>query len=169
MTNAPPPDRDQGRARVRQDMTTNRESLPVADAIADLQVADRKALLRDLASRAARSLSIVEKVIFDALARREELGSTGIGKGVAIPHARLPEVKKPFGILVRLKHPMDFNAVDGEPVDLVFLLLLPAADEAGSLNALACVARKLRNPNALGEMRRAPNRALLYTAIMRRD
>ena len=64
---------------------------------------------------------------------------------------------------------MDFNAVDGEPVDLVFVLLLPAADEPGSLNALAGVARKLRNPNALGELRRASNRALLYTAIMRRD
>jgi len=144
------------------------ENLPVADAIADLPVADKKALLRDLASRAARSLDIAESVIFDALAKREELGSTGVGNGVAIPHARLPEVRAPFGILTRLKQPMDFNAVDGQPVDLVFLLLLPKGDESACLTALASVARKLRHPNVLGELRRASNRALLYTAIMRK-
>ena len=150
-------------------MAIARDILPVADVIPDLQVANRNALLRDFAIRAARSLQIAEGIVFDALARREDLGSTGIGKGVAIPHARLPEVQAPFGIFVRLKQPLDFNAVDGEPVDLVFLLLLPAGDEAGSLNALACVARKLRNPKALAELRRASNRALLYTAVMRRD
>jgi PTS system nitrogen regulatory IIA component len=143
--------------------------LPVADAIVDLDIADKKLLLRELARRASASLPIAHGVIFDALVRREELGSTGIGKGVAIPHARMAEVRAPFGILVRLKQPMNFNAVDGQAVDLVFLLLLPAGDESGSLNALSCVARKLRNPRALEELRAAANRALLYTAIMRRD
>jgi PTS system nitrogen regulatory IIA component len=81
-------------------------------------------LLHDLAHRVAPLLKVDHASVFNALLKREELGSTGVGNGVAIPHVRLEQVKEPFGIMVRLKGPIDFNAVDGQLVDLVCLLLL---------------------------------------------
>jgi PTS system nitrogen regulatory IIA component len=100
--------------------------------------------------------------------KREELGSTRVGNGVAIPHARLEQVRKPFGILVRLKEPIDFNAMDDQLVDLVCLLLLPTGTEEGQLNSMASVARRLRSPDVLRELRRAPNRVVLYNVMMGR-
>jgi PTS system nitrogen regulatory IIA component len=76
--------------------------------------------------------------------KSEELGCTGFGGGVSIPHACFQKVKKPFGVMVRLKQPIEFDAIDGQPVDIVFLLVLPAASQLDQLNALATVARKLR-------------------------
>jgi Phosphoenolpyruvate-dependent sugar phosphotransferase system, EIIA 2 len=78
--------------------------------------------------------------------KREELGSTGTGGGVAIPHARIQELNEPFGIFARLNRPIDFQAIDTRPVDLVFLLLLPGDPVGEQLKALATVARKLRDP-----------------------
>jgi PTS system nitrogen regulatory IIA component len=77
----------------------------------------------------------------------------------------LREVKKPFGLLARLKEPIDFEAVDGRPVDIVFLLLLPAASQLEQLNALAAVARKLRDPEVLRLLRAAPNAPALHAAV----
>jgi nitrogen PTS system EIIA component len=88
-----------------------------------------------------------------------------MGEGVALPHARLPEVKKPFGVLARLRKEIDFAAIDGAPVDLVFLLLLPAAADGDQLNALAAVARKLRNPDVAAALRNAGDVAQMYGAI----
>jgi len=99
------------------------------------------------------------------LLKREDLGSTGIGKGVAIPHARLPELRRPCGLLARLKSPIEFDAIDGEPVDVVFVLLLPGAAENEALAALALVARALRAPETLARLRRAKNMSELYSAI----
>jgi hypothetical protein len=90
--------------------------------------------------------------------------ATGIGHGVAIPHARLRAVKKPFALLARLKSPIEFDAVDGRPVDLVFLLLLPASSRLDQLNALAAVARKLRDADVLRRMRSATTAVELYRA-----
>jgi PTS system nitrogen regulatory IIA component len=87
----------------------------------------------------------------------DELVSTGIGNGVSIPHARLREIKKPFGLLARLKQPLDYQAIDGEPVDIVFMLLLPAFSQLEQLNALAVVARKLRDEAVLKRARSAAN------------
>ena len=98
------------------------------------------------------------------LTKREELGSTGMGGGIAIPHARLAPLDRPFGLLARLKRPLDFEAVDGRAVDLVFLLLQPGAAQS-DLNALACVARALRDGTRLEKMRAAPSSAELYRAI----
>jgi len=86
-----------------------------------LALADKEALLHDLAHRTAPLLKVNHVIIFNALLKREELGSTGVGNGVAVPHVRLERVKKPFGILARLKEPIDFNAVDGQLVDLILL------------------------------------------------
>jgi PTS system nitrogen regulatory IIA component len=97
--------------------------------------------------------------------KRDELGSTGLGGGISIPHARFREVKKPFGLLVRLSQPIEFEAIDGRPVDLVFLLLLPAASQLDQLNALAAVARKLRDADVLRKLRAANSSAELYRAV----
>jgi len=141
--------------------------LPIADSITDLDVGDKRHLLHDLAYRASKTVSIDGDTIFHALLKREALGSTGVGDGVAIPHARM-QVKQPYGMIARLKHPIEFNAIDGEPVDLVCLLLLPEANAPGQLDAMAAVARRLRDPNVRRELRNAPNRVILYNVLTAR-
>jgi len=137
----------------------------IADTVVDLSVHSKSALLHDLAHRAALVLKVDDDVVFGALLKREELGSTGMGNGVAIPHVRLEQVKKPFGILARLKDAIDFDAIDGEPVDLVCLLLLSKENEQAQLNTLAAVARRLRRPEVLEDLRRAPNRVVFYNIM----
>ena len=99
------------------------------------------------------------------IAKREELGSTGVGNGVALPHARLPSLKTPFALFARLRHGIDFDAIDGEKVDIVVLLLLPEAGDGAKGNALACVARALRDAEALRKIRGAPDRDALFRII----
>ena len=132
----------------------------------DLRLSDKRAVLQELAQRAAAATSMPEERIVSELLKREELGSTGVGAGIAIPHTRMPEVKKPFGVLVRLKDAIDFGAIDGQPVDIVFLLLLPPAPAAESLAALATVTRKLRDGNVLGRLRSAQGNRQIYDAIV---
>ena len=140
----------------------------IVDTVVDLPVPSKSALLHDLAHRAALVLKVDDDTVFSALLKREELGSTGVGNGVALPHVRLEQVKKPFAILARLKHPIDFDAIDGQPVDLVCLLLLSKENESAQLNALAGIARRLRRPELLEELRRAPNRVVLYNLMIGR-
>ena len=99
------------------------------------------------------------------LLKREALGSTGIGKGVAIPHARLPGLQRPFGIFAKLRQPIAFDAIDGQAVDIVFVLLLPAAAESDALGALALVARTLRSPETLARLRGAKTASDLYALV----
>jgi PTS system nitrogen regulatory IIA component len=141
---------------------------PIVDTVVDLAVPDKRALLRDLAHRLVPLLKVDDADVFNALLKREELGSTGVGNGVAIPHVRLEQVKEPFGIMVRLKRPIDFNAVDGKLVDLVCLLLLSNENAEVQLSALAGVARRLRIPEVLAQLRRAPNRVVLYNVMVGR-
>jgi nitrogen PTS system EIIA component len=122
-------------------------------------------LLEDLARRAAATLKLAAGAISAELLKREELGSTGTGGGVAIPHARIRGLNKSFGILARLNKPIDFDAIDSRPVDLVFLLLIPANPEGEQLKALASVARKLRDAASLRSLRSADGTAGLYDAI----
>jgi nitrogen PTS system EIIA component len=140
----------------------------IVDTVVDLSAPNKRALLRDLAHRAALVLKVDDDVVFNALLKREELGSTGVGNAVALPHVRLERVKKPFGILARLKQPIDFDAIDGQPVDLVCLLLLSKENEQAQLNVLAAVARKLRTPELLEQLRGAPNRVVLYNVMVGR-
>jgi PTS system nitrogen regulatory IIA component len=140
----------------------------IVDTVIDLPVHSKSALLHDLAHRAALVLKVDDDIVFSALLKREELGSTGVGNGVAIPHARLEQVKKPFGIIARLKHPIDFDSIDGRPVDLVCLLLLSKENEQAQLNVLAAVARRLRTPEVLEQLRRAPNRVVLHNLMVGR-
>ena len=140
----------------------------IVDTIVDLSVPSKRALLHDLAHRAALVLNVEDDIVFHALLKREELGSTGVGNGVAIPHVRLEQVKNPFGVMARLREPIDFNAVDGQPVDLVCLLLLSKENEQAQLNVLAAVARRLRTPELLEQLRGAPNRVVLYNVMVGR-
>jgi PTS system nitrogen regulatory IIA component len=140
--------------------------LSPADIILDLRASDKMSLLRQLSTQAARELGLDSREVSEQIAKREELGSTGVGNGVALPHARLAGLKAPFGILARLHHGIDFAAIDDQPVDLVFLILLPGAgDGAAPLNALACVARTLRDHETLQRIRGAPDREALFRAI----
>jgi PTS system nitrogen regulatory IIA component len=139
--------------------------LAASDVVVDFAARDKADLLQALAVRAARLLKLNPDAVADAMQRRDELGSTGIGNGVSIPHARLREIKQPFGLLARLKQPLDYQAIDGEPVDIVFMLLLPAFSQLEQLNALAVVARKLRDEAVLKRARSAANALELYRAV----
>src|SRR5229473_3897440 len=123
-------------------------------------------LSQEFAARAAASLGLPVDQVAPYLLRREELGSTGIGRGVAIPHARLPDLQRPFGLLAKLRQPIEFDAIDGQPVDIVFTLLMSAAAEDGQIGALALVARTLRPPENLARLRGAKNSSELYSAIV---
>jgi PTS system nitrogen regulatory IIA component len=139
--------------------------LSPADVMIDVRTSDKNRLLRELAAKAASSLNLHVDQVAPLLLKREDLGSTGIGRGVAIPHARLPELHRPFGLLAKLNQPIEFDAIDGQAVDLVFLLLLPAAAENAQLGALALVARTLRPSEVLVRLRRAKTVSEVYSAI----
>jgi PTS system nitrogen regulatory IIA component len=135
------------------------------DVMIDIRTSNKRLLLQELATRAAAGLGLNVDQIAPYLLKREELGSTGIGRGVAIPHARLPDVQRPYGLLARLKAPIEFDAIDGQAVDVVFVLLLPAVAENGQIGALAQVARTLRPEENLARLRAAKNASELYSAI----
>ncbi len=139
--------------------------LSSADVIADVTLTDKQKLLEELARRAASVVDVLPERILSELCKREQLGSTGMGGGVAIPHARFHQVDKPFGMLVRLKKPIEFDAVDGKPVDTIALLLLPDAPNGERLGALACIARKLRDPAVMAAVRQARDGAEIYRTL----
>jgi PTS system nitrogen regulatory IIA component len=131
----------------------------------DVRASQKATLLQELAAIAAASLGLPADQVTSHLLKREELGSTGIGQGIAIPHARLPDLKRPYGLLAKLKQGIEFDAIDGQAVDVVFVLLLPAAAENEALAALALVARTLRSPDTRARLRAAKNPAGLYAAM----
>jgi PTS system nitrogen regulatory IIA component len=142
-----------------------KEFLAPSDVFVDIRASNKTRLLEDLCRRASSIFKIdADKITADIL-KREELGSTGLGGGVAIPHARIADVKKPFGLLARLKSAIEFDAIDRHPVDLVFLLLLPTASAGEQLNALAMVARRLRDADTIRNARRAADPSGLYAAM----
>jgi PTS system nitrogen regulatory IIA component len=133
--------------------------------VAELNASSKRTALHDLSGLAASSLGFDTTAVLKALLAREELGSTGMGDGLAIPHARMSKVRKPFGVFARLHRAIEFDAVDGRPVDLVFLLLLPATGQGEQLNALACVARRLREPGTADSLRQAETARELFQAL----
>jgi len=142
--------------------------LSVNDVMVDVSSADKNKLLATLSRKAGPMLDVLPERILSELVKREELGSTGMGGGVAIPHARFHQVARPFGMLVRLRKALDFEAVDGQPVDIVFLLLLPEGAAAGDqLGALASIARKLRNPTVTAALRSAHDATEMCRALIK--
>ena len=129
-----------------------------------LKVNSKKQVLQELAAKAAELCGQSERTILETLQQREKLGSTGVGNGIAIPHGKLPKLNKLFGLFARLERPVEFEALDSQPVDLVFLLLLPEKAQGAQLNALACAARALRDPEAVRDMRRALDADAMYRA-----
>ncbi len=140
--------------------------LSPADVMIDVRASNKRALLQEFAAKAADSAGLRVEQVASLLLKREELGSTGIGKGVAIPHVRLPDLQRPHGLLAKLKQPIEFDAIDGQAVDLIFVLLLPDGAESGQLGALALVARTLRPPETLVRLRSAKSAAELYAAMV---
>jgi PTS system nitrogen regulatory IIA component len=143
-----------------------RQFLVTDDVLIGLRASDKTRLLQDLSARAGASLGLDPSQLSQAIFAREALGSTGMGGGVAIPHARVAAVKKPFGILACTKRPVAFEAIDNKPVDVVFLLLLPADPNPEHLRSLASVARALRDPDLVRRLRRARNSAEAYSCLV---
>jgi PTS system nitrogen regulatory IIA component len=141
------------------------EFLQPQGVLIDVAARSKSRLLQLLSASAADALKLPEQTILHALLAREKLGSTGVGAGVAIPHARIAGVAKPFGLFARLSKAIDFDAIDEVPVDLVFLLLMPDSAGKDHLNALACVARVLRSEAALQKIRGAHDATALHQAL----
>jgi nitrogen PTS system EIIA component len=139
--------------------------LSPADVMLDVGASDKSRLLRELSAQAAAKAGLKAEDVFEQIAKREELGSTGVGDGVALPHARFKGIKSPFGLLARLRQAIDFEAIDDQPIDIVFLLLLPESADGEQLNALACVARALRDAEVLHQVRGARNPDALFRAV----
>src|SRR5215472_17593130 len=146
-------------------------SMPLNDLVAPnavvpaLKVNGKKQALQELAAKAAELSGQSERAIFEILLQREKLGSTGVGNGVAIPHGKLPKLGKLFGLFARLARPVDFEALDGQPVDLVFLLLAPEGAGADHLKALARVARLLRDPEIARKLRDSRDAEAIYAVL----
>ena len=138
-----------------------------ADAvIPGLRATDKAQVMKALSAKAASDLAIEAPVVLAALNAREEIGATSVGRGVAIPHARVAGLQRMFGLFATLDQPVDFDAFDAEPVDLVFLLLSPRNGSKEYLAALACVSRTLSNHFVAERLRfeRSPRR--LYNILV---
>jgi PTS system nitrogen regulatory IIA component len=133
--------------------------------VASLKAQSKKLLLQELAARAHAQTRLPEKQIFETLIEREKLGTTGVGAGIAIPHGRIAGAKAITGIFARLESAIDYEAVDGQPVDLVFMLLAPENAGADHLKALARVSRLLRNQQTCEKLRAARSAEALYAIL----
>src|ERR1700729_1517049 len=133
--------------------------------IASLRVNGKKQALQELSDRAAVVSGLPAREIFDSILQRERLGPTGVGDGIAIPHGKLAKCRRIFGVFARLERPIDFEALDGLPVDLIFLLIAPESAGADHLKALAMSARLLRNAAVAAQLRATRDPAALYALL----
>ncbi len=131
-----------------------------------LRVRDKAQLITELARRAGAALQRDSHVIEAALAARERLGSTGLGRGFALPHARLPDLPRFFGIFARLARPVDFESIDEQPIDLVFLLLIPEQAGNGHVTALAAISRRMRDAAFVERLRKASSATDAYKLLI---
>lgn len=130
-----------------------------------LRASSKKQVLQALAERVATVTGLDDRVVFEALLQRERLGSTGVGHGIAIPHAKLPGINRIRGLFARLDKPIEFEALDEEPVDLVFVLIAPEGAGADHLKALARVARVLRDGSVAAKLRGTTDPVALHTIL----
>src|SRR5262249_10381233 len=142
-----------------------RDFLSPNDVTIDVVFANKQKLLRELSNKAASRTRLPPDTIMTGLSKREELGSTGVGDGLAIPHARFDQIDKPFGMLLRLQQPIEFESLDGKPVDIVFLLLIPESAKGEQLSALACVDRMIRRPAVTAVLRKALNTTEIFRVL----
>ena len=145
--------------------------MPLIDLVAPnailpaLKVNNKKQALQEIAARAAVLTGQNERAIFETLMQREKLGSTAVGNGIAIPHGKMPHLTRLFGLFARLDRAIDFEALDGQPVDILFLLLAPEDAGADHLKALARIARVLREPGLIERIRAARDADALYAIV----
>ncbi|MDX2144798.1 MAG: PTS IIA-like nitrogen regulatory protein PtsN [Rhodospirillaceae bacterium] len=133
--------------------------------VAGLKATSKKQALQELAKHAAELTGVSERKIFETLLERERLGTTGVGNGIAIPHGKLGDFKRLYGLFARLEKPIDFESIDEQPVDLVFLVLAPEAAGADHLTALARVSRLLRDASMCEKLRGAKGSDGLYMLL----
>lgn len=145
--------------------------MPLTDLVAPnaiipaLKANNKKQAIQELAARAAELTGQNERAVLEILMQREKLGSTAVGNGVAIPHGKLAKLGRLFGLFARLDRPIDFEALDGQPVDLVFLLLAPEGAGADHLKALARVARLLRDSEVARKLRESRDAQAIYAVL----
>jgi nitrogen PTS system EIIA component len=139
--------------------------LPPRGIVANLRASNKKQALQEIARRAGTMTGIAERRIYDVLIERERLGSTGIGRGIAIPHGKLTELTQLYGMFARLERPIPFEAIDDHPVDLMFMLLAPADAGAEHLRALALVSRLLRDARVCQKLRGTDSADALYALL----
>ncbi len=139
--------------------------LPAKAVLPALKAANMKQALQALAAKAAELTGLGEREIFETLLQRERLGSTGVGHGAAIPHGKLPKLARISGVFARMDKPIDFGALDGEPVDLVFVLLAPEGAGADHLKALAGIARVLRDQRTAKQLRGSRDAGALHAIL----
>ncbi|CAN7170891.1 PTS IIA-like nitrogen regulatory protein PtsN [Phyllobacterium sp. LjRoot231] len=130
-----------------------------------LKVNSKKQLLQIMSEKAAVLTGLSEREVFDTILQRERLGSTGVGNGIAIPHGKINSVKRIAGVFAQLETPVDFEALDDQPVDIVFLLLAPENAGADHLKALSRIARMLRDPERIAKLRTAHDASLIYELL----
>jgi PTS system nitrogen regulatory IIA component len=133
--------------------------------LANVRAPGKKQLLVELSQAIARCAGVDSRAVFETLLRREKLGSTGIGQGIAIPHGKMPSLNRVYGLFARLASPVDFQSVDGQPVDLVFILLAPDHAGADHLKALARISRLLRDPAVVEKLRGTDTPEGLYAIL----
>ena len=135
------------------------------EAVAIIDAADKQAILERLSETFARSWGLDAAQVLEHLEERERLGSTGFGRGVAIPHARIAGISRPVAALLKLRQPVDFTSADGLPVDLVFGLLSPEHSGATHLHALAAISRLMRDERVHEALVEAPDEAALFSLL----
>jgi nitrogen PTS system EIIA component len=139
--------------------------LPLDGVLPSVRAANKKLLLEAIAEQASAVTRIPARVIFDSLLQRERLGSTGVGSGIAIPHSKFEGLERLVGLFARLEKPIDFDALDGEPVDLVFVLLAPEGAGADHLKGLSRVARVLRDPLITKKLRASKDADVIHALL----
>ncbi|WP_299391089.1 PTS IIA-like nitrogen regulatory protein PtsN [Pelagibius sp.] len=133
--------------------------------VASLRVTSKKQALQELAKKAAELTGQPERAVFEVLIERERLGTTGVGHGIGIPHGKLPELERLYGLFARLENPIDFDAIDEQPVDLIFVLLAPETAGADHLKALARVSRLFRDRAICDKLRGTDNADAIYALL----
>ncbi len=153
-------------ARVRLNVMTDLTDLLIPEAVlGDVTVAGKKKLFAQLGQAAHRAWGLDARLVADSIAERERLGTTGFGSGIAIPHGRIAGIERVRGVFVRLTQPIDFDAVDDAPVDIVFMLLSPGDAGADHLKALARVSRAMRDRSFADKLRGAASDDALYALL----
>ena len=135
----------------------------------NLKASNKKQALQEMARKASEVTGQHERAIFDVLLERERLGTTGVGHGIAIPHGKLSSLDRVHGVFARLERPIDFDAIDEQPVDLIFLLLAPEQAGADHLKALARVSRLLRDQSMCEKLRGAQSGDAMYALLTQHE